>query len=521
MVWDGQMFKLYGISRDRFLAAYEAWLAGVHPEDRPRADEQIQLALAGVRDFDTEFRVVWPDGSIRSIRGIGLVERDGAGNALRMVGTNWDITAEKQAADELRDSNRQLEEATIRANEMAVEAASANHAKSRFLANMSHEIRTPMNGVIGMVQLLLLTDLTPEQRQYAGVAQSSGRSLLELIDGILDLAKIETRLMTLEDVTFNLRDKIENIVQTLNGQARAKGIAMQWNVSPEIPELLRGDAHRLRQVLSNICANAIKFTERGKVMVDVALERQQDDISTVRFTIADTGIGIRPDQIPMLFLPFTQVDISTTRKHGGAGLGLAICKQFVELMGGSIGVESQQCQGSTFWFTASFAVTLACQTENCSGNTRVEVAQRERTGRILVAEDNPVNRAVALGLLRKSGYEGVAVSHGGEAVEAVLSGGYDLVLMDCQMPVMDGFEATRRIRQSAHADISIVAVTADAMPSDRDQCLREGMNDYLPKPLELGALKAMLAKWLPASGSGATPQDPELPHDWTPKPLRR
>jgi PAS domain S-box-containing protein len=507
LVWDEQMFHLYGVTRSQFGGAYEAWQAGLHPEDRQRGDDEVQLALQGKRAFDTEFRVVWPDGNVRSIRALALVERDADGRPLHMIGTNWDITAQKRATDELKESNFQLQAEIARANGLAVQAEAANLAKSRFLANMSHEIRTPMNGVIGMVQLLLLTDLSPEQRDYATVAQGSGRALPALIDDILDLSKIEARKVALESVNFNLHKIAEDVVRLLHVQASAKGLLVRSHVSPMIPPLLRGDAHRVRQVLTNICGNAIKFTERGDVTLDVGLDSRNDSALTVRFAVTDTGIGIGHDGIAKLFSPFVQADATTTRKYGGTGLGLAISKQLVELMGGTIGVESRKGRGSTFWFTAvleqvrSGGERAASEPERGSPDVRCGRTRDGRTSRILVAEDNATNRNVAIAQLQKLGYEASAVTNGAEAVEAVRRGGFDLVLMDCEMPVMDGFQATREIRGSADRKVPIIAVTADAMPSDRERCLRDGMDDYLAKPVDLGRLAEVLSRWLNQSGS--------------------
>jgi CheY-like chemotaxis protein/HPt (histidine-containing phosphotransfer) domain-containing protein len=296
---------------------------------------------------------------------------------------------------------------------------------------------------------------------------------------------------------------VEDAVQTLSIQAAAKGLAFAWRAAEETPSLLTGDANRLRQVLLNLAGNAIKFTERGEVAVEVAVKSQGNGKTTLRFSIADTGIGIRPEQAAGLFAPFVQADVSTTRKYGGAGLGLSISKSLVEMMGGTIGYHSTAGAGSTFWFTAVFDTPPApAPASTALGAPTVAVppanARRpRRDARILVAEDSPTNRLVLLAQLEKLGYQAQAVANGVEAVAAVQREEYDLVLMDCQMPLMDGFEATRRIRRSPRPHVPIIAVTAHAMVGDRQRCIREGMDDYLSKPVALDPLADVLATWLP------------------------
>ncbi len=340
-----------------------SWAEAIHPADLERAHSLFGRQISG-EAIDSEYRIKLPDGSEKWIRDRAFPVRDQAGEMIRIVGIAEDITPQKRNQAEL-----------ILAREGA---DAANLAKSRFLANMSHEIRTPMNGVLGMLQLLSGTALTAEQQEFAAVATASGLSLLNLINGILDLSKIEAHKVTLEKLTFDLRDLIQDLVQILRVQALAKGLPFETRVAPEIPAVLAGDALRLRQVLTNLCANAIKFTKHGEMTLAAALESQRDGTATIRFNVTDTGIGIRQDQLGALFTPFAQADDSMTRKYGGTGLGLAITKQLVALMGGNIGVTSVEGEGSRFWFT----VVLGVGGRAAAGRTRAGRGSDSRgTGR--------------------------------------------------------------------------------------------------------------------------------------------
>ena len=403
-------------------------------------------------------------------------------------------------------ANHRVQQEMAQARRAAEQAA---RAKSQFLANMSHEIRTPMHGILGMLELLGEAPLSEAHRDQLETAERSASVLLHLINDILDVSRIEAGALRLERIDFDAIRVLDDVVGLLVGQAQRKGVELSASVGAGVPRTLRGDPMRLNQVLMNLIGNAIKFTERGRVRVRLRLASLSDDAVSLRFTIADSGIGIPSQAAARLFRPFSQVDDSNSRRFGGTGLGLAIVKQLVELMGGRMRLRSRPGRGSVFGFTVCFEPSLGTSGARgddtptsptiLSAGTRSRPSARLR-GWVLLVEDNPVNQKVSRAMLERVGLTVDVATSGVEALAALECQVYDLVLMDCQMPVMDGFEATRRIRArgdlGARGRLPIVALTANAMAEDRETCLAAGMDDYLSKPFTAEALIGVLAPWL-------------------------
>ena len=619
--------KMYGYPTPRALIEALTKIDNQLYVDPGRRLEFInEMEIKGyVRSFESEIyradkSTIWISENARAVR-------DKAGLLIYYEGMVEDITERKRLEQELKTAMHAAE--------------AANRMKSEFLANMSHEIRTPLNGVIGMTDLLLMSNLSPEQRSFANTVRISGESLLIVLNDILDFSKIEAGKLDLEIIDFDLREAIDNIMDLLAAQAHSKGLELAAFIHPEAPTHLRGDPGRVRQIVNNLVGNAVKFTSQGEVVVKVSKVREAGNRSVLRFEVRDTGIGIELDAQPHLFQAFNQADSSTTRKYGGTGLGLAISKRLVHLMNGEIGVESIPGQGSTFWFTAEFenqaagkkspasrdmsglhllivddnatnreilthyaqlwkmrsqgassgeealrllraaatddpfelaildmqmphmdGLMLARAIKNDPLTSRVQlvmltslghhldpgelkiagieacvlkpVAQarllerltevlsgsltkwantvaasgklprlgpRTRTPvHILVAEDNRINQMVALGLLQKMGYAADLAPNGLEVLKAMQRMPYDIILMDCQMPELDGYETTRRIRAQQLVHIPrIIAMTANAIRGEEERCLAAGMDDYLSKPVRIEALRATLERWLPAT----------------------
>jgi PAS domain S-box-containing protein len=506
ILMNGVALTTYGYeSKDELIG--KSVLDFVIPEDRPRVLQEISKVLEVKTLRNLEYTSLKKDGSTFSIEVSASLILDAQQKPTSIVIMIRNITERKRATAELVNLNKQLE--------AAKEAAEAgSRAKGEFLASMSHEIRTPLNAVIGMLGLLSTSELNGPHREYVEIAHSSADGLLAIINDILDFSKIEAGKLLFEPVPFDLLRVVEETIDMMVMKTREKGFDLTVQYGPDVPRHFIGDSGHIRQVLINLVNNAIKFTHKGHVLIDVRAEEQMNEEVLLRITVEDTGIGISSDKLDSLFKPFVQADASTTRRYGGTGLGLAISKRLVEMMGGTIGASSRMGEGSAFWFTlclpldkqftgvaVPMAEKVALHPPAESGVTQTALPKTARWGRllrVLVVEDNVVNQKVTMLMLTELGCHMDLAANGREAVEMIELLPFDMVFMDCEMPEMDGFEATREIRRlQGDKHLPIIAMTAYALQGDRERCLAAGMDDYFSKPVKLEDFQAALERWGP------------------------
>ena len=501
--------RMIGYEDDEFANTFATFEEHLHPEDRPKVKNYLDGYLRGdSKLYSIEFRFRKKSGDYLWILARGTALRDESGKAFRMAGSHTDITERKHFEEEITEANQRLELSSMIAEEMAEEAKKANKAKSEFLANMSHEIRTPMNGVIGMTGLLLDTDLSPEQLQYAQIVKTSGEALLSVLNDILDFSKIEAKKLELETLNFDLRQTMEDTAELLAVKAQEKGLDIVCLIDAKVPLHLKGDPGRLRQVFLNLGGNAVKFTGHGGVTISADVQWDDDSKVKLFFAVTDTGIGVPAEKQDKLFSPFFQVDGSTTRRFGGTGLGLAISKQLVELMGGQIGVTSKDGQGSKFWFTGLFE-------KQSEGTVVYEPISAELAGvRVLVVDDHEINRLLVSTLLTGWGcrYQEAISGQGALMVmnqAARANDPFKIALLDMQMPGMNGEVLGRKIKASPLLrDTQLIMMTSMAGQDDTRKLTRIGFAGYLTKPIRKEQFRACLVNVL---GSRGQPKECDVP----------
>jgi PAS domain S-box-containing protein len=484
--WSDEMFDLFGYEPGEFEPSHPHSVQHIlHPDNEDAFDRFRSLLLEQQGSMEIVYKALRKDGSTAWMKTFAEVETNDQGEPVRVLGATQDVTDMKRAEQQLEEAKRHAE--------------AANQAKSEFLANMSHEIRTPLNGMFGMLQLLQRTSLEPTQSHYVDTALDSGRRLLTLLSDILDLSRIEAGKLQISPEPLDLVELLGSVVDPLQPEAQRKGIDLELDAPPNLPRRLVGDPGRLRQVLFNLLGNAIKFTDQGSVTLSVAeQESDQADRTTLVFTIADTGIGIPEEHQERIFDPFHQVEDAYTRRYEGAGLGLGIVRRLVGLMNGKVTMDSEPGSGTTVRFTVSLGLEAA--------KPRPEAAPRSgQTGpgnplHVLLVEDDPVNLQAIRGMLESMGHRVTALASGAEVLPTIEADLPDLVIMDIQMPQINGIEATRRIRAADREDIAglpVVAMTAYAMRGDRNTFLDQGMDDYIAKPLTMEDLAALLQRYQP------------------------
>lgn len=495
--WDSQMFAIYGLEPSDSKEGVDRWFRQMVPEDISKCQEIIEDCVSRDRDFfDFEFRIHRADdGRLRLIRSMGIIKRSAEGTFIRMIGINRDVTEERERENELT-------KALKHEKELAEKARAGERTKGEFLATMSHELRTPMNGILGFAELLMASPSMPEEsRQYAETIMQSGEALLRILDDILDFSRLEAGRMQVEAVSFDPRKVIADVRSLFLRQAQENDLVFETAVGDLVPPLLVGDVGRIRQVLVNLVGNALKFTSKGSVSLTLSQTAPRGDgILRFEFLVKDTGAGISAEKIDAIFQPFMQADSSISRRHGGTGLGLTISRRLTELLGGALTARSIPGQGSEF--SAILPLRVPERSTDSPAHPQADHLDTEFAKanplQILVVEDDKINLKLIQSLIRRLGYESKAAQNGKEAVVAYAAGQIDCIVMDLQMPEMDGIEATKAIRtmeqQSGHSAAYIFALTANILPADKQRCFEAGMNEYLNKPVRISALAQMLEK---------------------------
>ena len=490
LIWDDKQFEIFGIDKNSFEGLYSAWVNAIHPEDRERASQESQAAIANKHDFNSEFRII-KNGEVHYLKGQAIVLLDSKGNVIRMIGVNYDVTEFKETLDSLEAEKKK--------------ADIANIAKSQFIARMSHEIRTPLNGIIGLTSLALRSPLSKEIQDYFDQIHFSSNSLLKILNEVLDFAKLESGKMNIEKVSFRLSNLIEESKNLFTPSATLKNNTLVFEIDPKIPNQLIGDESHIRQIIFNFLGNAIKFTSDGTITLKVKLNRILNKHADLHFSIEDSGIGINIEDFPKIIRPFEQADDSISRRFGGTGLGLSICQELLYLMNSNLQITSSEGKGSVFSFHLNLGIDSVNTSieENRSSNTSLATnndllnLSHLQNKLVLVAEDNPINLEVISQMLKILKINFKSAVNGIECIEQINKGNFDLILMDIQMPILDGYATTQKIRaMEDFKNIPIIGVSAGISNDNHQLYFQRGINDTLNKPFTLEELHNVLVKWL-------------------------